>query len=92
MNKHILIDNLTANIGSLISAKRKFFAGSTDSQSFVELIRSTDLTVQDINSEGIFEIKATTPAGNLDPAFRIEKWLGDDYPSIIFHHGKSFIS
>ena len=89
MKKHILIDNLTANIGSLISGRKKFFAGSTDSQSFEELIRATELSVPEINSEGTFEVRATTPAGNLDPAFRIEKWLGDDYPSIIYHHGNN---
>ena len=89
INQHIFFDNLTSNIGSLISGKRKFFAGSTDSQSFGELISSIELTVPDINSERTFEIRATTPAGDLDPAFRVEKWLGYDYPYIIYHHGNN---
>ena len=90
MNKHIFIDNLTANIGSLISGRKKFFAESTDSQSFGELIRSTELTVPEINSEGTFEIGLITGSvGVPDPAFRVEKWLGDDYPSIIYHHGNN---
>lgn len=89
MNKHILIDNLTANIGSLISGRKKFFAKSTDSQSFGEQISLIELNVPEMNSEGTFEIRATAPAGDIDPAFRIEKWLGNDYPSIIYHHGNN---
>ncbi len=90
MNKHIFFDNLTANIGALVSGSKKFFTESTDSQSFEELIRSTELTVPEINSEGTYEIRATsTITGELDPAFRVEKWIGDDYPSIIYHHGNN---
>ncbi len=90
MNKHILIDNLTANIGSLISGKMKFFVGSTDSQSFKELISSTALSAPEITSEGTYEIRAANKSvGDLDPAFRVEKWIGDDYPSIIYHHGNN---
>jgi hypothetical protein len=89
INQHIIFDDLTANIGSLISGRKKFFAGSTDSQSFREQIRLIELNVPEINSEGTFEIRATAPAGDLDPAFRIEKWLGNDYPSIIYHHGNN---
>ena len=28
-------------------------------------------------------------AGDLDPAFRVEKWFGADYPSVIYHHGNN---
>lgn len=90
MNKHILIDNLTANIGALVSGSKKFFAASTGSLSFEELIRSTELSVPEINSEGTYEIRAANKvAGDLDPAFRVEKWIGDDYPTIIYHHGNN---
>ena len=90
MNKHIFLDNLTASIGALVTGRKKFFAESTDSLSFEELIRSTELSVAEINSEGTFEVNATSRiAGILDPAFRVEKWLGVEYPSIIYHHGNN---
>ena len=74
MNKHIFFDNLTANIGALVSGSKKFFAESTDSPSFKELINSIELSVPEINSEGTFEVRTTsTIAGELDPAFRVEK-------------------
>ncbi len=57
MNKHIFFDNLTANIGALVSGSKKFFAESTNSLSFQELIRSIELSVTEINSEGTYEIR-----------------------------------
>ncbi len=90
MNKHILIDNLIANIGSLVSGSKKFFAASIGSLTFEELIRSTEVSVPEINSEGTYEIMATSKiAGELDTAFRVEKWIGIDHPSIIYHHGNN---
>ena len=90
MNKHIFLDNLTASIGALVSGRRKFFAEDTDSMSFEELIRSIELSVPEFNSEGTFKVIAKSRiAGELDPAFRVEKWLGSDHPSIIYHHGNN---
>ena len=67
MNKHIFFDNLTANIGALVSGSKKFFAESTNSLSFQELIRSIELSVTEINSEGTFVVRATgTIAGSLN--------------------------
>jgi hypothetical protein len=45
MNKHIFFDNLTANIGALVSGSKKFFAENTDSPTFKELITSIELSV-----------------------------------------------
>jgi hypothetical protein len=57
--------------------------------------RATDINdretadVPEINGEGTFEVSAVTPAGILDPAFRVEKWVGTGYPTIIYHHGNN---
>jgi hypothetical protein len=90
MNKHIFFDNLTANIGALVSGSRKFFAENTGSPTFQELITSIELSVLEINSEGTYEVRAKSKiAGESDPAFRVEKWLGTDHPTIIYHHGNN---
>jgi hypothetical protein len=90
MNKHIFFDNLTANIGALASGNKKFFAESIDSPTFEELITSNELSVPDISSEGITEVRATSKiTGELDSAYRVEKWLGADHPTIIYHHGNN---
>jgi hypothetical protein len=45
--------------------------------------------VPEIRSEGTFEVRAVTPAGILDPAFKVEKWVGTGHPTIIYHHGNN---
>jgi hypothetical protein len=45
--------------------------------------------VPEINGEGTYEVRAVTPAGILDPAFRVEKWVGTGHPTVIYHHGNN---
>jgi hypothetical protein len=89
MNKHVFLDNFTATIGTMISGKLKFFSESIESVSFKDHIKSIKISIPEINMEGTYETAARTSAGKLDPAFRVEKWLGYDYPTIIYHHGNN---
>lgn len=89
MNKHIFPDNLTASIGAIIAGKKKFFAQSIQSPSWEEQVAGVDLTIPSVEGEGIYEIKAKTLVGELDPAFRVARWKGSEYPTIIYHHGNN---
>ncbi|MFN2396251.1 MAG: hypothetical protein ABR597_11245 [Bacteroidales bacterium] len=89
MNKHIFFDNLTASVGALIAGKKKFFAKSIQSPAWEELVAGINLTIPSIEGEGIFEVNAETLAGGLDPAFRVAQWKGNEYPTIIYHHGNN---
>jgi hypothetical protein len=89
MNKHIFTDKLTATIGSVVAGKKKFFANSIDSSNFEEQIKAIKPENFSIQGEGIYDIKAQSSVGELDPAFLVAKWLGKDYPTIIYHHGNN---
>lgn len=89
MNKHIFTDNLTARIGALAAGKQKFFSQSIESKPFEELVDSIEVDVNEISGEGTFELEAATPEGPLDIAFRVEKWAGAEYPTLIYHHGNN---
>lgn len=89
MNKHIFFDNITASIGGFIAGKKKFFASGVQSPSFEENIAAIELDSPTISGEGIFEMKVKTLVGELDPAVRVAKWMGFDYPTIIYHHGNN---
>jgi len=41
------------------------------------------------DTEGLYEVKASTKAGGLDPAFLVYKWDSDTSNTLIFHHGAS---
>jgi len=89
MNKHIFFDNLSATIGALATGKKKFFSHSQESQPFFELVEKTKIKFPETIQEGTFELEAETPVGILDPAFNIVKWIGKDFPVIIYHHGNN---
>jgi hypothetical protein len=89
MNKHILIDRLTANIAVLMTGNKKFFARSIDSRSFRELIEATGVAIPEIRVETTNELEVNIFDKRFDAAYRIEKWLGNDYPTIIYHHGNN---
>jgi hypothetical protein len=89
MNKHIFLDNLTTTIASLATGKNKFFARSVESLSFEELVKEIQINLPSIHSEGIFKTEAITPVGKLDSAFKVEQWLGSNFPTLIYHHGNN---
>ncbi len=45
------------------------------------------LTLPGKITEGTFEVNALSEHRRLDPAYRVEKWLGGDHPTFIYHHG-----
>jgi hypothetical protein len=89
MNKHIFFDRLTTGIAALATGRNKFFACSLNSPSFEELVKETLISMPLIQSEGTHETEAITPVGKFDTAFKIEQWLGSDFPTMIYHHGNN---
>jgi len=89
MNKHIFTDRLTARVGSGIAGKKKFFSQSIKSESFESLVNAVSVPEIEISGEGTFDLTTETTGGSLEVAYRVEKWLGDDYPTLIYHHGNN---
>jgi predicted esterase YcpF (UPF0227 family) len=89
MNLHAFLDHYTVLAGALVAGRRKFFSQSLESPIFSEILETTSLQLPEIRGEGIYEAPAETPVGVLDPAFYVAQWLGDDYPTLIYHHGNN---
>jgi hypothetical protein len=89
MNKHIFLDNLTTAIAALLTGKNKFFDRSIESPSFEELLKEIQIKIPSIHSEGVIKTWAITPLGKLDSAFKVEQWLGSNFPTLIYHHGNN---
>jgi len=89
MNKHIFFDNLTASIGAMVGGKKKFFAKRIQSPTFEEQVAAVELELPSFFDEGIYELRAKTLVGDLDPAFRVAQWKGYEHPTIIYHHGNN---
>jgi hypothetical protein len=88
MNKHILFDKLTVQIGSVVAGKERFFSTSIESPDYAEHLKHTSLEIPGLE-EGFHEVKAQTLVGTLDPAHYVMQWSGKEYPTIIYHHGNN---
>ena len=89
MNIHILIDRSVVKIMKLVAGRRRLFSRNIESPSFQELMKTIELKVPDINGAGHYDAETVTPYGTFRPAFKVVRWLGNDFPTIIYHHGNS---
>jgi len=88
MNKHIFYDKLTAQIGSAALGKDRFFSNSIESASYTEHLKHISVEIPGIE-EGFHETEAKTLVGKTDPAHYVMQWNGNEYPTIIYHHGNN---
>lgn len=89
MNIHIFIDRSVVKIMKLVAGRRRLFSRNLESPSFQELIRTIELNVPEINGAGHYDAETVTPYGTFRPAFKVVQWLGNDFPTVIYHHGNS---
>lgn len=89
VNKHERNDNITARISKMVFRKNRFFRNNVNGPSFSEHISAGRVNIPQISGVGIHELKLDTLAGPLEAAFEVAKWMGDDHPTVIFHHGNN---
>lgn len=87
MNLHVLADQATAIIGRVFAGRDRFFARSVDGPPITEAVRETRVRAPEIDGEGEYETDADGPAGSLDPAFKVARWLDDDRPTLLYIQG-----
>lgn len=89
MNKHELLDRLTCRIGSVAAGEKKFFAKSIGKETLKEVIDSISMELPPIKGEGEYKVQGTVPGGEIEGDFMVYQWLGEAYPTLIFHHGNN---
>ncbi|HDS44803.1 MAG TPA: hypothetical protein ENN68_01685 [Methanomicrobia archaeon] len=89
MNYHALIDTLMVELSALALDRYKFFSASIESPPLAEHLARTKLRLPLINGPGMYEVTAESLVGPLKPAFRIAQWLGEEYPTVLWHHGNA---
>lgn len=93
-NFHTLVDRsylaVEAVLGPIVfrSLHRKIqFRESLESATLEEHLVGVKFELPPFNGEGHHEMVVDTLIGPLNTAFRVLQWLGQDHPTIIFHHG-----
>lgn len=90
MNRHELLDIATIRLSSLFLGGTKFFAHSIDSPPLVEVTTETTPPIDDLgdpSTAGRHDVVVDTPLGEFEAAYLPWRWLGAEYPTLIYHHG-----
>lgn len=85
LNRHGLIDTVAISAGALFFPG--YFRNKVESASFEEHLKEVYVIVPELKEENEYNITASTLVGELDAAVRMAQWKGEDYPTVIYHHG-----
>jgi predicted esterase YcpF (UPF0227 family) len=88
-NIHAILDNVAVNISAFALGKHKFFSESIESSPLAEHLKSITVQMPTIKGPGRYSIVADTLVGKLEPAFMITQWKGENYPTVLYHHGNT---
>lgn len=86
MGLYECIDNFSMSLGGAL-VKKRYFSESVESPKIKEWFDLVKLDVPAITGEGYYPIIVQYDGVTNEAAFRIEQWKGDQYPTIIYHHG-----
>ncbi len=85
INRHKLIDTVAISAGALFFPG--YFRNKVESASFEEHLQGVSVNVPELKEEKEYNVTASTLVGELDAAVRMAQWKGEDYPTVIYHHG-----
>lgn len=87
MNAYELIDQFAMSIGSVAAKKYKYFCKSVESECVSNLLKEMSVDVPKISGEGYYTVNTLFEGKTEEAAFKVAQWKGDNYPTIIYHHG-----
>ena len=89
IKKEIPAFNLNFLVDKIAYSEPVYFPNGVETADFAEHLEAINLEIPDWDREGLYEINASTKAGNLDPAFLVYNWNSNTSNTLIFHHGAS---
>ncbi|WP_227977304.1 hypothetical protein [Capnocytophaga felis] len=89
IKKEIPAFNLNYLVDKIAYSEPVYFPNGVETADFEEHLEAINLEIPNWDREGLYEVKASTKASTLDPAFLVYKWDSDTSNTLIFHHGAS---
>ncbi|HKK67421.1 MAG TPA: hypothetical protein VJ946_04390 [Bacteroidales bacterium] len=89
MNRHSILDNLSIDIRALFARRQRMFSESAESPTPSSLLETATLEIPELKEVGTHRVEISMQTGKYYADFRIEKWLGSEFPTIIYHHGNN---
>lgn len=87
MNAYGLLDEFAMSMGSAAAKKYKYFRKSVESKRVCDLLKEMSVDVPKINGEGYYTVDIVVEGKTEEAAFKVAQWKGNEYPTIIYHHG-----
>lgn len=87
MNAYELLDRFAMSMGSVAAKKYKYFCKSVESKRVSNLLKEMSVDVPKISGEGYYTVNIQFEGERKEAAFKVAQWKGDNYPTIIYHHG-----
>ena len=87
MNQHVFLDLFTLRMAALQAGRDRFFHHNAKSAPLAEHLKAVRFASPPDLTRGPHEMPADTLAGRVDPAFLVQQWRGNSFPTIIYHHG-----
>ena len=85
---HAFLDKYSVAMTALF-LKDRWFNSSVETPGFQQQLEDIKVTLPAFEQEGFYETETHSTAGKLDPAFQVARWIGPEYPTIIYHHGNN---
>ena len=89
MSIHGVIDTAAVSLG--VKFMPKYFREGAESATIKENLEGISLNLPDFKIEGDYDVLASTLVGELNAGFRLAQWIGENAPTVIYHHGASEI-
>ena len=89
MNTHALIDIIAVSLGAKLMPK--YFREGIDSVSFFEHLQKTNVILPEMKESYDHDITSKSLVGDLIAGIRQVRWIDEDAPAVIYHHGASEI-
>lgn len=87
MNAYGLLDEFAMSMGSAAAKKYKYFRKSVESKRVSDLLKEMSVDVPKIDGEGYYTVDIVVEGKTEEAAFKVAQWKGNEYPTIIYHHG-----
>lgn len=87
MNAYGLLDEFAMSMGSAAAKKYKYFRKSVESKRVSDLLTEMSVDVPKIDGEGYYTVDIVVEGKTEEAAFKVAQWKGNEYPTIIYHHG-----
>lgn len=75
------------SLGSVIAGKNKYFTEGKGSEKICDVLEKTKIAGRELSQEGEYEMFLEYGELKTMASYFVYKWMGLEYPTVIYHHG-----